>query len=192
MFSVSERTLGICWLAHTHPVHRSHPKVGRSVFRWVGGWVGWGGVVGAMGGVGLHLIDLFAALLLKMIRGGRERGFPNGIRFWIPSQRMSLSISGGTPCCGGRSSPRRLSTGRRMSDGWAGLLPISSSSCGCARAAEGSTATGVLLKHAETGPGGLNERFSVKLQLAETAGAIVRLHTGWPCSNDPCIRQRRA
>ena len=87
--------------------------------------------------------------------GGREGGFQNGIRSWISSLRQSLSILEGMFCCGGRSSPRGLSTGRRMSDGWAGLLPISSSSCGCARTAEGSTATGVLLKHAETGPGGL-------------------------------------
>ena len=61
-------------------------------------------------------------------------------------------------CCSGRSSPRRLSTGTRWGDGQAeppGLLPRSSSTSGCARTAEGSTATGVLLKHAETGPRGL-------------------------------------
>ena len=87
-----------------------------------------------------------------------EGGFHHGIRSWMSSLRLSLSISGGMLCCGGRSSPRRLSTGTRWADGWAGVLPRSSSTSGCARTAEGSTATGVLLMHvhAETGPEGIS------------------------------------
>ena len=82
--------------------------------------------------------------------GGREGGFQNGIRSWISTLRLSLSILGGMLCCGGRSSPRRLSTGTRWADGWAGGLLRSWSTFGCARTAEGSTATGVLCRRKPT------------------------------------------
>ena len=64
--------------------------------------------------------------------GGRERGFQNGNRSWIASLRLSLSTSGGMLCCGGRSSPRRLSTGMRWADGRAGLFLRRWSISGCA------------------------------------------------------------
>ena len=82
--------------------------------------------------------------------GGREGGFQNGIRSWLSSLRQSLSIFEGMLCCGGRSSPRGLSTGTTWADGWAGGLLRSWSTFGCARTAEGSTATGVLCRRKPT------------------------------------------
>ena len=82
--------------------------------------------------------------------GGREGGFQNGIRSWLSSLRQSLSIFEGMLCCGGRSSPRGLCTGTTWAAGWSGGLLRSWSTFGCARTAEGSTATGVLCRRKPT------------------------------------------